>query len=54
MNLPPGPNKLHPSLLKELPEVIAKPNKNFWRSCVVSEDYRRANVVPVFKTGRRT
>lgn len=48
MNLSPGPNKLHPRLLKELPEVSAEPNENFWGSGVVSEDYRRA------KTGRRT
>ena len=52
-----GPDNLHPRVLKELASVIAQPLarifENSWRSGVVPEDWKKANVVPIFKKGRR-
>ncbi|CAM4637825.1 unnamed protein product [Caretta caretta] len=51
-----GPNALHPRVLKELADVIAEPLaiifENSWRSGVVPDDWKKANVVPIFKKGK--
>uniref|UniRef100_A0A670IGU3 Reverse transcriptase domain-containing protein n=1 Tax=Podarcis muralis TaxID=64176 RepID=A0A670IGU3_PODMU len=53
----PGPDELHPRVLKELTEVISEPLavifENSWRTGKVPADWRKANVVPIFKKGKR-
>ncbi|XP_059581880.1 uncharacterized protein LOC109283139 [Alligator mississippiensis] len=52
-----GPDALHPRVLRELAGVIAGPLAWFdecsWYSGQVPDDWKIANVVPVFKKGRR-
>ncbi|CAM4526644.1 unnamed protein product [Caretta caretta] len=51
-----GPDALHLRVLKELADVIAEPLaiifENSWRSGEVPEDWKKANVVPIFKKGK--
>ncbi|CAM5073433.1 unnamed protein product [Natator depressus] len=51
-----GPDALHPRVLKELAALIAEPLaiifKNSWRSGEVPDDWKKANVVPIFKKGK--
>uniref|UniRef100_A0A803T9P9 Reverse transcriptase domain-containing protein n=1 Tax=Anolis carolinensis TaxID=28377 RepID=A0A803T9P9_ANOCA len=53
----PGPDQLHPRVLKELAEVISEPLaiifESSWRTGEVPADWRRANVVPIFKKGKK-
>uniref|UniRef100_A0A674JBT0 Patatin like phospholipase domain containing 7 n=1 Tax=Terrapene triunguis TaxID=2587831 RepID=A0A674JBT0_9SAUR len=52
-----GPDALHPRVLKELADVIAEPLaiifENSWRSGEVPDDWKKANVVPIFKKGKK-
>ncbi|CAM5115924.1 unnamed protein product, partial [Natator depressus] len=52
-----GPDALHPGVLKELVDVIAEPLaiifENSWRSGEVPNDWKKANVVPNFKKGKK-
>ncbi|CAM4557775.1 unnamed protein product [Caretta caretta] len=52
-----GPDALHPRVLKELADVIAEPLaiifENSWRSVEVPDDWKKANVVPIFKKGKK-
>ncbi|CAM4646594.1 unnamed protein product [Lepidochelys kempii] len=52
-----GPDALHPRVLKELAAVIAEPLaiifENSWRSGEVLDDWKKANVVPIFKKGKK-
>nr|XP_048684928.1 uncharacterized protein LOC125626223 [Caretta caretta] len=52
-----GPDELHPRVLKELAAVIAEPLaiifENSWRSGEVPDDWKKANVVPIFKKGKK-
>ncbi|CAM4572640.1 unnamed protein product [Lepidochelys kempii] len=52
-----GPDVLHPRVLKELANVIAEPLaiifENSWRSGEVPDDWKKANVVPIFKKGKK-
>uniref|UniRef100_A0A8C3BA48 Reverse transcriptase domain-containing protein n=1 Tax=Cairina moschata TaxID=8855 RepID=A0A8C3BA48_CAIMO len=52
-----GPNGMHPRVLRELAGVIAEPLsiifERSWRTSEVPEDWRTANVTPVFKKGRK-
>ncbi|CAM5148805.1 unnamed protein product [Eretmochelys imbricata] len=51
-----GPDALHPRVLKELADVIAEPLaiilENSWRSGEVPDNWKKANVVPIFKKGK--
>ncbi|PKU35728.1 rna-directed dna polymerase from mobile element jockey- hypothetical protein [Limosa lapponica baueri] len=52
-----GPDGMHPRVLRELAEVIAEPLsiifKRSWRTGEVPEDWRKANVIPVFKKSKK-
>ncbi|CAM4601780.1 unnamed protein product [Lepidochelys olivacea] len=52
-----GLDALHPRVLKELADVIAEPLaiifENSWRSGEVPDDWKKANVVPIFKKGKK-
>ncbi|PKU31850.1 rna-directed dna polymerase from mobile element jockey- hypothetical protein [Limosa lapponica baueri] len=51
-----GPDGMHPGVLRELAEVVAGPLSIIferpWRTGEVPEDWRKANVIPVFKQGK--
>ena len=52
-----GPDGVHPRVLRELVEVVAEPLsiifERSWTTGEVPEDWRIANVTPVFKKGKR-
>ncbi|CAM4629674.1 unnamed protein product [Lepidochelys kempii] len=52
-----GPDELHPRVLKELAAVIAELLaiifENSWRTGEVPDDWKKANVVPIFKKGKK-
>ena len=52
-----GPNGMYPRVLRELASVIAEPLsiifERSWRTGEVPEDWRKANVTPVFKKGKK-
>jgi len=52
-----GPNGMHPQVLRELADVIAEPLsivfERSWRTGEVPEDWRKANVTPVFKKRKK-
>jgi len=52
-----GPDGMHPRVLRELADVIAEPlsiiSERSWRTREVPEDWRKPNVTPVFKKGKK-
>ncbi|XP_069709271.1 mitochondrial enolase superfamily member 1, partial [Phaenicophaeus curvirostris] len=52
-----GPDGIHPRVLKELADVLAKPLsiifQQSWKTGEVPLDWRPADVVPIYKKGRR-
>jgi len=52
-----GPDRRHPRVQRELTDVIAEPlsiiSERSWRTGEVPEDWRKANVIPVFKKGKK-
>ncbi|KAK4822159.1 hypothetical protein QYF61_010420 [Mycteria americana] len=52
-----GPDEIHPRVLKELADVLTKPLSTIyqqsWLTGEVPADWRLANVMPIFKKGRK-
>ncbi|KFU89844.1 RNA-directed DNA polymerase from mobile element jockey, partial [Chaetura pelagica] len=52
-----GPDGMHPRVLRELAEVIARPLSiifgKSWATGEVPKDWRIANVTPVYKKGKK-
>ncbi|PKU29605.1 rna-directed dna polymerase from mobile element jockey- hypothetical protein [Limosa lapponica baueri] len=52
-----GPDGMHPQVLRELADVVAEPlsiiYERSWRTGEVPEDWRKANITPVYKKGKK-
>uniref|UniRef100_K7EYU7 Reverse transcriptase domain-containing protein n=1 Tax=Pelodiscus sinensis TaxID=13735 RepID=K7EYU7_PELSI len=53
----PGPDEMHPRILKELIEEVSEPLamifEKSWQTGEIPEDWKRANIVPIYKKGNK-